>query len=201
MIRSAARALIAVILVMPAPMSWAAEARSPTHALGLKLGVSSVSEVVWTFGPPRVTYLQGEETESGATTPDDDLVMRYSLPLVFGSRTHVAEVAIVFTNTTCRVHSISINVPDPESGKPLTIPASEIEQAFGPASRKERVRAIEDPIDEPAEDRELFCEDSGGDLEAWLYPAQGLEILLEGSGPDMRLEWIWYSTDLVGRHG
>ena len=198
--RSVISVLMASFTVLLAPLSWATDIVGPaTHALGLKLGVSSVSEVVWAFGPPRVTHLQGEETESGATSPDDDLVMRYSLPLVFGSRTHVAEVAIVFDHTSCRVDVIHITAPEPEPWKLLAIPAGEIEEAFGPASRKYRVRAIEYPIDKLGEEQESFCGDPGGYLEIWSYPAQGLEIRLTGPGPDLHLGSIRYATDLVGR--
>ena len=180
-------------------MNRAASKEQAPSVLGVSLGKSTISDVVYILGSPKSLYLAGEDSEGSAGKANDPLVLRYEtdFPLAKKHRCH----ARVFSEPRSYVvNVISISFVDAKAKGHSEVSKSEVEAVYGLNYRTVHRRIEYD--DGGTEATVGKCDDPHGEVESLLYSELGLEVWLENKTQVQSLRFsfqVWSGMEKIER--
>lgn len=162
--------LLAVPLVARVPMGASAE------VLGVRLGDSTVRDVLLELGPADSAFLSGHNAEIPHPSEGDPLVLRFEREFKLLA-SHEAEVFVYFSaNYVAETLTITFDKP---------VPVEEIAGTFGVGYESLRFRLLGDG--DALEGAVSDCVDPSGGYEEWLYPDMYLTVEIGDPNSDHAL--------------
>ena len=153
------------------------EEQTPPEVVGITLGSTTIHEAIHRFGPPRATYLAGDE--SGSTSPDSAMILSWETTLsMLGDRDVVLDLVVPpDKNTISMVHIYF----DFMSGRPKVEDLVEFLGARGELVRRPTIGGGPEAV-EIAD-----CASPSGDVLTLVIPERGLDAYLEANGERVEL--------------
>ena len=148
---------------------------SPIRVLGITLGDSTLHEVLRSLGPPDAIFLESQDAEGEDPVAGEALIVRLRMPFPLANQGYPATVDFILEPGAYKVVGIGVNFVNSETAD-SNVSLSEIIATYGKGYRLIRQRWEDLPGG--LEAVPSGCVDPNGEIESWVYEAQGLQVFL-----------------------
>lgn len=166
--------------------------------LGLELGASSLSQVLYALGSPAGIGLTGDDSE-GRGKPTDDVVLRYerSFPPLRAER---CEIVLTLAAASGKLRTVSIQLFPGDAGLRQGIPLHEVTALYGEPTASVELALV--PVADGLEAELQECPGRHTDVRSLVFRKHGLQVLLStdpGAGEPLVARLIFSADLLLGK--